>query len=113
MVKSRFPAGTEVEKGKAEGYILRKAKKTQKEGPISQGSMKEFPPFRLDFVNQCLWRRDDGADEQRILLTPKAFAMLRYLVERAFQLLLHPSATELRPMVRTYGCGNSVPASPG
>lgn len=45
--------------------------------------MKEFPPFRLDFVNQCLWRRGNGADEERILLAPKALAMLRYLVERA------------------------------
>src|SRR5271166_4164333 len=50
---------------------------------LSQRSMKEFPPFRLDLVNQCLWRHSDGADEQRILLTPKAFAMLRYLVEHA------------------------------
>src|SRR5271157_5215633 len=46
-----------------------------------QGRMKEFPPFRLDFVNQCLWRHSDEAHEERILLTPKAFAMLRYLVE--------------------------------
>src|SRR5271166_5069707 len=50
---------------------------------LSQRSMKEFPPFRLDLVNQCLWRHSDEADEQRILLTPKAFAMLRYLVEHA------------------------------
>src|SRR5271166_1321383 len=52
-----------------------------------QGRMKEFPPFRLDFVNQCLWRRGDGADEQRIPLTPKAFAMLRYLVEHTGRLV--------------------------
>ena len=33
--------------------------------------MKEFPPFRLDTVNQCLWR-DDGVAEERIPLAPKA-----------------------------------------
>ena len=49
--------------------------------------MKEFPPFRLDLVNQCLWRSSDGAVEQRILLTPKAFAMLRHLVEHAGRLV--------------------------
>jgi len=48
--------------------------------------MKEFSPFRLDTVNQCLWRRGD-ADDQRILLTPKAFAVLRYLVEHAGRLV--------------------------
>jgi DNA-binding winged helix-turn-helix (wHTH) protein len=48
---------------------------------------KEFPPFRLDLVNQCLWRqREKGADE-RILLTPKAFAVLRHLVEHAGHLV--------------------------
>ena len=45
--------------------------------------MSELPPFRLDLVNQCMWRRGDGADDQPILLTPKAFAMLHYLVEHA------------------------------
>src|SRR5271166_6988035 len=51
--------------------------------------MKEFSPFRLDTVNQCLWRhRDKGADE-RILLTPKAFAVLRHLVEHAGRLVTH------------------------
>ena len=44
--------------------------------------MKEFLPFRLDTANQCLWRRRDSQDE-RILLTPKAFAVLRHLVEHA------------------------------
>jgi DNA-binding winged helix-turn-helix (wHTH) protein len=49
--------------------------------------VKEFPPFRLDLVNQCLWRSGAGAVEQRILLTPKAFAMLRHLVEHAGRLV--------------------------
>src|SRR5580700_397846 len=50
--------------------------------------MKEFPPFRLDTLNQCLWRTDAG-NEERIRLTPKAFAVLRYLVEHAARLVTH------------------------
>jgi DNA-binding winged helix-turn-helix (wHTH) protein len=49
--------------------------------------MKEFPPFRLDTVNECLWRHRDGADDERIRLTPKAFAVLRYLVEHPGRLV--------------------------
>jgi DNA-binding winged helix-turn-helix (wHTH) protein len=49
--------------------------------------MQEFPPFRLDTVNQCLWRRRETADDERILLTPKAFAVLKYLVAHAGQLV--------------------------
>src|SRR5437773_376332 len=50
--------------------------------------MREFPPFRLDPVNQCLWR-GDGLAEERILLAPKAFAVLRYLVEHPGRLVAH------------------------
>ena len=49
--------------------------------------MKEFLPFRLDTVDQCLWRRSNTEDDERILLTPKAFAVLRYLVEHAGRLV--------------------------
>ena len=56
--------------------------------------MKEFPPFRLDLVNQCLWRGGDGAGEQRIPLTPKAFAVLRYLVEHAGRLVTQDELLE-------------------
>ena len=49
--------------------------------------MKEFPPFRLDTVNQCLWRHRDNGDDDRIRLTPKAFGVLRYLVEHAGRLV--------------------------
>src|ERR1700676_4588561 len=49
--------------------------------------MKEFDPFRLDTVNQCLWRHVETGDDQRIRLTPKAFAVLRYLVEHAGRLV--------------------------
>ena len=51
--------------------------------------MKEFPPFRVDTTNQCLWRHRDKRDDERILLTPKAFAVLRYLVEHAGRLVTH------------------------
>jgi len=51
--------------------------------------MKEFPPFRLDTVNQCLWRHRTEQADERILLTPKAFAVLRYLVEHSGRLVTH------------------------
>jgi predicted ATPase len=38
--------------------------------------MKSFLSFRLDTVNHCLWRVED-----RVSLTPRAFDVLRYLVE--------------------------------
>jgi DNA-binding winged helix-turn-helix (wHTH) protein/tetratricopeptide (TPR) repeat protein len=47
----------------------------------------EFPPFRLDTANQCLWRVRDSAEHERIQLTPKAFGVLRHLVEHAGRLV--------------------------
>src|SRR5579862_5295745 len=44
--------------------------------------MKAFGPFRLDPVNQCLWR-----GETRITLTPKVFAVLRHLVDHPGRLV--------------------------
>ncbi len=49
--------------------------------------MKEFPPFRLDALNQCLWRRTDSDAEERLLVTPKAYAVLNYLAERPGRLV--------------------------
>ena len=46
--------------------------------------MREFPPFRFDNVNQCLLRRGESARDERIELTPKAYAVLGYLLDRAF-----------------------------
>jgi len=57
-------------------------------------SMKEFNPFRLDTVNECLWRRSDGQDDERILLTPKAFSVLRHLVEHAGRLVTQDELIE-------------------
>ena len=56
--------------------------------------MKEFPPFRLDTANQCLWRCRDTGDDERIPLTPKAFAVLRYLVEHAGRLVTEDELLE-------------------
>src|SRR5882724_1937050 len=55
--------------------------------------MREFPPFRLDTVNQCLWH-GDGAAEVRVLLAPKAFDVLRYLVEHPGRLVTHDELFE-------------------
>src|ERR1700722_19712257 len=57
-------------------------------------SMTEFPPFRMDMANQCLWHSGVGPEERRILLTPKAFAMLRYLVEHARRLVTREEMLE-------------------
>jgi predicted ATPase/DNA-binding winged helix-turn-helix (wHTH) protein len=57
-------------------------------------SEKEFSPFRLDTVNECLWRHRDTGSDERILLTPKAFAMLRYLVEHAGRLVTQDELLE-------------------
>src|SRR5690349_3515835 len=65
--------------GSARGARTRYAGITAK----SRGhGMKEFSPFRLDAADQSLWR-----DGQRIHLTPKAFAVLQYLVDRAGRLV--------------------------
>ncbi len=48
---------------------------------------RAFAPFLLDTVNEYLWHhRADGYDD-RISLAPKAFAVLRYLVENAGRLV--------------------------
>ena len=44
--------------------------------------MKKFGTFRLDQVNHCLWCADE-----RVPLTPKAFDVLRFLVEHSDRLV--------------------------
>src|SRR5258708_4047676 len=44
--------------------------------------MRRFGSFRLDTANQCLWH-----GEARVSLTPKAFGVLRYLVDHAGRLV--------------------------
>jgi DNA-binding winged helix-turn-helix (wHTH) protein/tetratricopeptide (TPR) repeat protein len=51
--------------------------------------VKEFSPFRLDPVNQCLWR-----GKQRLVLRPKPFAILQYLVDRAGRLVTQTELLE-------------------
>jgi len=56
--------------------------------------MIEFLAFRLDTVNQCLWRRTDGGEEERIRLPPRPFALLRHLVENAGRLVTEDEILE-------------------
>ena len=51
--------------------------------------MKAFRSFRLDPVNQCLWHGGN-----RVALTPKAFDMLRYLVEHPGRLVTQDEILE-------------------
>ena len=44
--------------------------------------MKSFQSFRLDAANQCLWR-----GEERVPIPPKAYDVLRYLVENPGRLV--------------------------
>jgi predicted ATPase/DNA-binding winged helix-turn-helix (wHTH) protein len=67
--------------------------------------MKQFGCFQLDTQNECLWQ--NGA---RLVLTPKPFAVLRYLVENPQRLVTHDELlTQLWPetyvqpqVLRTY-----------
>jgi DNA-binding winged helix-turn-helix (wHTH) protein len=67
--------------------------------------MKVFHSFRLDALNQCLWRGD-----QRLTITPKAFDVLRYLVENPGRLVtqeeildaLWPEACVNQEVVKKY-----------
>src|ERR1700681_1325977 len=52
-------------------------------------AMKVFQPFRLDTVNHCLWRA-----EERVRLTPRAFDVLRYLVEHGERLVTQDEILE-------------------
>jgi len=56
--------------------------------------VKEFQPFRLDAVNQCLWRRREGGGDERIDLAPKTFGVLCYLVDRAGRLVTEAELLE-------------------
>src|SRR5689334_4514812 len=51
--------------------------------------MKAFRAFRLDTLNQCLRRGDE-----RLRLTPKAYDVLRYLVEHPGRLITQDEILE-------------------
>jgi hypothetical protein len=56
--------------------------------------MQEFPPFQLDTANQCLWHHRETAPTKRLLLTPKAFAVLPSLVEHVGRLVTQEALLE-------------------
>src|SRR5262249_1194561 len=51
--------------------------------------MKAFHAFRLDTVNHCVWQ-----GHERLALAPKAFDVLRYLVEHADRLVTQDEILE-------------------
>jgi len=51
--------------------------------------MKSFQSFRLDTANQCLWR-----GQERVPIAPKAFDVLRYLVENPGRLVTQDEVLE-------------------
>ena len=51
--------------------------------------MKSFQSFRLDTANQCLWR-----GQKRVPIAPKAFDVLRYLVENPGRLVTQDEVLE-------------------
>lgn len=51
--------------------------------------MQTFGDFQLDLANECLWRAGE-----RLSLTPRPFAVLRYLVENPQRLVTHDELLE-------------------
>jgi Transcriptional regulatory protein, C terminal len=51
--------------------------------------MKTFQSFRLDATNHCLWN-----GEERVRIPPKAFDVLRYLVENPERLVTQDELLE-------------------
>jgi DNA-binding winged helix-turn-helix (wHTH) protein len=51
--------------------------------------MAQAPSFRIDSVNQCLWRSSSDGSDERLSLPPKAFHVLRYLVDNPGRLVTH------------------------
>jgi predicted ATPase len=67
--------------------IIPVAFETKSPGPGM--GIKAFESFRLDTVNHCLWRAGE-----RMALTPKAFDILRYLVEHSERLVAQDELLE-------------------
>src|SRR5262249_8437505 len=53
-----------------------------KEATMADENVVRFENFRIDLRNECLWR-----GSEMLSLTPKAFAVLRHLVEHPAQLV--------------------------
>jgi DNA-binding winged helix-turn-helix (wHTH) protein/tetratricopeptide (TPR) repeat protein len=56
--------------------------------------MAQAPSFRLDTVNQCLWRSGIAGADERLSLPPKAFHVLRYLADNPGRLITHGELLE-------------------
>lgn len=52
-------------------------------------NMRQAPSYRLDNVNQCLWRSSLNGTAERLSLPPKTFHVLRYLIENPDRLVTH------------------------
>ena len=57
-------------------------------------TMKVFPPFRLDQVNQCLWRSTEDGAEEGITLKPKTYSILAYFLDRPGRLVTQDELLE-------------------
>ncbi len=51
--------------------------------------MTDFPPFRLDHENRCVWARNVDGSIRRLTLAPRAYDILQYLVDHAGRLITH------------------------
>lgn len=51
--------------------------------------MIDFPPFRLDRVNRCVWECGPDGTSRRLALTPRAYDVLQYLIDHAGKLITH------------------------
>ncbi|NMM02736.1 AAA family ATPase [Paraburkholderia sp. RP-4-7] len=51
--------------------------------------MIEFPPFRLDRVNRCVWQCAPDGTSRKLALAPRAYDMLQYLIDHAGRLITH------------------------
>jgi len=56
-------------------------------------TMKVFPPFRLDPINECLWRSIRG-DAERMVLKPKTYSILAYFLDHPGQLVTQEELLE-------------------
>jgi predicted ATPase len=51
--------------------------------------MTDFPPFRLDHENRCVWASNVDGSIRRLTLAPRAYDILHYLVDHAGRLITH------------------------
>lgn len=51
--------------------------------------MTDFPPFRLDRENRCVWAHNTDGSIKRLSLAPRAYDILQYLVDHAGRLITH------------------------